>query len=772
MKKRAYLFMAIAALSVAGASGASDSYNVYTPGGLITVTPLKGNAFQVTRRAPGDKAPAPVSETTRMRNWSDGDRVVFQGIGATLSVGKRTGEVFLVNAAGDTLLSEKSPLKFNTPKGTAFYGAGERGKSLRLGNDTLVQWNRPNYGYGEGDPRISQMGITMPYLLADTGYGILFNDDSRSTIAFTGDGFNYDTSNPGTISYTIVYGKDMPGTTANFTKVAGRQDLPPFWSLGYITSKYGYHTDKEALGAVDSLKRRGYPVDGLIFDLYWYGKETDMGRLEWNPEQFPDPRRMLDSLNNMGVKTVLIHQPYINKKGALDNYNLLNDARMLTYDSAGNTVDVPLWVGESGMFDISNPPTREWLWNRLSTITGDGVYGWWGDLGEPEQHPLDIVHANGLTANDYHNRYGNDWSRMVYEGLRRDFPERRPFVMMRGGTTGLQKYSVFPWTGDVARSWQGLQPQIKLLLNSGLSGLGYMGSDIGGFAVDKNHPYDPELYVRWMQMGVFNPILRTHAQDKPEPYHYPAQQKILLNLVKMRYQWLPYNYTLAYENASAGQPLARPINYYGGSERYSNVSDEYLWGREVLVAPVMNPGVRTRKVVFPDMGKSGKDAPVWINWFNPSRSYRGGTEANVPVTLDRFPLFVKAGSFIPLYTRPMKNTGDYDPQYLTVKYYASDKPSEYTLFDDDRESPTTLQERKYQLTTFSNTGRREIVISSDGEYLGMPAERHITLEIVGITRPAQVTINGKRATGVSYNATTRTATLNLLYDYKPLNIKY
>lgn len=131
---------------------------------------------------------------------------------------------------------------------------------------------------------------------------------------------------------------------------------------------------------------------------------------------------MLDSLNAMGVNTILISQPYVNKNGAIDNYNLLSSKGMLARDSEGNTHDVSTWVGDAGMLDISNPDTREWLWNRLKPLTAEGLAGWWGDLGEPEVHPLTIMHANGQTASQYHNVYGNEWSRLIYEGMRKDFP--------------------------------------------------------------------------------------------------------------------------------------------------------------------------------------------------------------------------------------------------------------------------------------------------------------------------------------------------------------
>lgn len=759
----------------AAVTATAMAQTVYVPTGrgTVAVTALEGNSFRVSRPEAGTTEATPVN-AVRPRGWNDARTWAFNGDGYTLYVDRASGAVNFVTAAGDTLLSEQEPMRFRTRKGTGFYGAGERGHSLRLTADTLLQWNKPNYGYGEGDKRISRMGITMPWLLSDAGYGLLFNDASESMITFPRtDAVAYDTENERPVSYTFVGGGSMPGVTENFTRVAGRQDLPPFWALGYITSKYGYHTEQEALGAIDSLKRAGYPVDGIIFDLYWYGKETDMGRLEWNKTQFPDHKRMLDSLNNMGVHTILIHQPYINKIGAIDNYNTLDAAGLLTHDSAGNTKDVHTWVGDAGMFDISNANTREWLWNRLKGLTAEGLAGWWGDLGEPEVHPLEIVHANGLKAKDYHNVYGNDWSKMIYEGLRKDFPEMRPFLLMRGGTTGLQQYSVFPWTGDVARSWSGLQPQVKLMLNSGLSGLGYMSSDIGGFAVDAKKPYDPELYVRWMQLGVFNPVLRTHAQGQPEPYHYPQQSKLLRELIDMRYQWLPYNYTLAYENASEGQPLARPVNYYGGksaSEKFGNVADEYLWGPEVLVAPVMNPGVKSRKVLFPDLSAQGEPATVWIDWFNTARKYKGGTEMTVPVTMREFPLFVKVGAFIPQYMRKMNNVGEYDPKYLTVKYFAGAK-GEYTLFDDDRKDPESLDHHQYALTHFTADGKGEIRIETTGDYTGKSAKRELTMEIVGVARPKAVTVNGK-AVKHSYTTTGRTVTFTFECPDSQVTIKY
>lgn len=744
--------VAITSTPYAPVSYSGETYTVLTKGANVAITPLNNNIFRVTTipasvrnfRLPESQSAILKQQPMEVASFITPEEFSLVSPTTIVKVNRVTGKVVFTNAMGDTLLTEaegvnnagkiKTVTHFASAKEN-FYGAGERGHSLRLNGDSLVMYNRQNYGYTAGDPRISQMGITVPYFASDKGYGVLYDDYNASSLSL-GDTIIYTSDTPKPLSYYFINGEgSLGGVTSNYTLLTGRQNLPPLWSLGYITSKYGYHTEQEALGAIDSLKRAGYPVDGIVFDLYWYGVETDMGRLEWDKKQFPNHRQMLDSLNAMGVNTILISQPYINKIGAIDNYNTLDAGGMLTRDAKGKSHDVTTWVGEAGMFDISNPDTREWLWNRLKPLTAEGLAGWWGDLGEPEVHPLTIEHANGESASQYHNVYGNEWSRLIYEGLRKDFPDMRPILLMRGGTAGLQRYSVFPWTTDVSRSWGGLQPQINLMLNSGLSGLGYMSSDIGGFAVDPAHPYDPELYVRWLEMGTFSPVLRTHAQFKPEPYHYPAQHEIIRKFIKMRYEWLPYNYTLAYENANYGWPLARPLNFYGNEDngKYDNVQDEYLWGSEVLVAPVMTAGARSRKVLFP--------AGEWIDWNKPSLKYKGGTTATVSAPLGTLPLFVKAGSFIPQYIKPINNVTEYDPSELTVKYFPSPEASSYTLFEDDRKDPESLKKGNYALITFSairNGNSLDIHVAVNGTYPGMPEKRKITFEIPGIKRPANV----------------------------------
>ena len=632
-------------------------------------------------------------------------------------------------------------IRINPSSPCSYYGGGERGYTLNLAGDTLINYNRQNYAYTEGDPRLRQMGITMPYVVSSAGFAIFFDDFCASRLALSNNEIAYTTESNSDIDYYILFG-DMEHLVADFTRLVGRQEIAPFWSLGYITSRYGYHDRKETEAVVDSIKAMDLPLDGMVFDLYWYGREPDMGRLVWDDQQWPNHREMLSKLKKRGVNVVIISQPYVLRNGrAIDNYRQLAPKGLLCHNAeADSTQEVTIWVGHGGMFDVSNPQTQLWLRNRYKTLTDEGVTGWWGDLGEPEVHPETIVHSNGLTARQYHNLYGNDWSQIIYDLFRDEYPNRRLMTMMRAGTAGLQRFSVFPWSTDVSRSWGGLQPQVKLMVNSGLSGLGYMSHDVGGFAVDPANPRDDELYVRWLQLGVFSPILRTHAQYLAEPYNYTDHKNIIRNLILERYRWLPYNYTLAYENAAKGLPMVRPLGFYDKDiTRFDNISDQYLWGHDVMVAPVLSQGAKSRSITFPE----GK----WIDYYNANdKPYAGGTTINYSVYIDDTPVFVRAGAFIPLAEYEMDNVADYDPSRLVVKYFPAETRSEYTLFEDDRTTPRTTDNGNFRLVRFEGNDTpisTTIKISASGTYKGASAKKTIKFKIPTYNQPQAIKVNGK-----------------------------
>lgn len=782
-------FKAILALLLPGMVSAAASAAQVAPatltqtggGTTVVVTALSPNIVRV------DHVDKLLNEAPRMESLTDGD-IAFSGkaaggntltttAGIIVSVNSKTGAVTIDGGTPESIvvdngLRRNGTISLATTAEGSFYGAGERGHKLNLRGDTLVQYNRQNYGYTGSDPRISQMGVTMPLFLSDAGFAIVFDDFSASKMIL-GNPIKYISESRKPVSYYYVGGAaNLAELTQQLTLLTGRQPIAPLWALGYITSKYGYHTQAETEGVIDTLKRAGYPVDGIVLDLYWYGKEQDMGRLDWEPSQWPNPAKMLAGLKKKGVRLIPISQPYVLRNGkGLDNYNMLSTNGMLVRDSLGkDPQEVTIWVGEGGMLDVSNPDTRAWLAKRYKELTDMGVTGWWGDLGEPEVHPETAIHANGLTAREYHNKYGNDWSEIIYDMFRENYPDTRLMTMMRAGTTGLQKYSVYPWSTDVSRSWGGLEPQVRIMLNSGLSGLGYMSHDVGGFAIDPEHPYDPELYVRWLQLGLFSPVLRTHAQATAEPYNYPEQQDIIKNLIKDRYRWLPYNYTLAYENATKGWPAVRPLNFHGGAA-YDSISDEFLWGRDVLVAPVMTAETTERTITFPE-------GSTWMDFSNPNRRYQGGETITYPAPLDVLPLFVRAGAFIPMADYPMQNTDDYRSDQFTVHYYPEfGSKSTYSLYDDNHVSATAIEKGNYRLINFEGSmaedkGDTKVRISTTGTYPGAPTKIRMRVIVHGVPS-GTLTAGYEGAKGnITINKNDGSATFDFTLDpSKPVELK-
>ncbi|MBQ6079766.1 MAG: hypothetical protein IJK93_05735 [Muribaculaceae bacterium] len=768
----AVAMMALAAM----AQPTSLTFNDAKRGQTITVTAV-GNDIVRVDVVPdgwnGDRLPSLALDQTVMavkpkvtiNDWDDIGMLRTEN-GVQVLCDKNVGSVTVScgNTFYTTDLCERgqSTVRLLHQGKESFYGAGERGYSFNLSGDTLINYNAQNYGYQMGEARTKQMGITMPFVISSKGYGIFFDDFCKSSLYLGEEGIEYTSTSPQPLSYYVISGNGkVENVVRNFTWLVGRQELPPLWTLGYITSKYGYHDQRESEGVVDTLKREGYPLDGIVFDLYWYGKEEDMGRLQWDKEQWPDHRKMLRDFKEKGVNVVTISQPYVLTNGrAIDNYKLLDPQGLFCKtDGTDTTHTVTIWVGQGGMFDVSNPATRLWLRNRYKQLTEEGVTGWWGDLGEPEKHPLEIRHWNGLTAEQYHNVYGNDWSRIIYDLFKEDYPDRRPMVMMRAGTAGLQRYSVFPWSTDVSRSWGGYQPQVTIMLNAGLSGLGYMSHDVGGFAVDPANKRDGELYIRWLQLGLFSPMLRTHSTYQAEPYNYKEFGDLTLRLIKSRYTWLPYNYTLAYENARNGMPLVRPIGFYENDHniaRYDGIWDQYLWGRDVMVAPVMQQGAVSRDITFPE--------GTWVDMNNPARRYEGHTTVNYAAPIEVLPLFARAGAFIPQANYEMDNVGDYNPDRLDIVYYWSDQPSTFALFDDDLHSTGTLANEKHRLIHFIATPQGKtcyITIQGKGSFEGAAAGKEYRLIVPATPNPGKVKINGKKSKGVTYDKRTATLTIPL-----------
>ncbi|MBR7801108.1 glycoside hydrolase family 31 protein [Undibacterium fentianense] len=586
-------------------------------------------------------------------------------------------------------------LSFNLDSQEMLYGAGARALGMNRRGHRLPLYNKAHYGYEE---QSSQMNFGIPLVYSSKLYGIHFDNAAIGTLDLDSSKANtltYETIG-GRKTYQVIAGNDWQSLVGHYTQLTGRQPLPPRWALGHFASRFGYHSETEARQLIAQYRHEQVPVDAIIFDLYWFGKEIKgtMGNLAFDPDQFQNPKAMIADFNQQGVKTVLITEPFI-----LTTSKRWQEAvreEVLATDHAGKPYTYDFYFGNTGLIDIFKPKARTWFWQIYKDLASLGVAGVWGDLGEPEVHPSALRHADGqLGADQVHNIYGHEWAKLVAQGYQKDLPNQRPFILMRAGYSGSQRFGLIPWSGDVNRTWGGLRSQPEIALQMGLQGMAYMHSDLGGFA---GANLDDELYVRWLQYGVFQPIFRPHAQEEvPSEVVYRADRakSLAKAAVTLRYRLLPYNYTLAFENQEQGLPLMRPLFFEDSSNpKFLAHSASYLWGQDFLVQPVTNPGQKQADVLFP--------AGRWIDFYS-GRIYDGGRSHSVDVQEDHIPVFVRAGALIPM-AAPMQSTQFYQEQQLELHYYhdASVVSSRGKMYEDDGVTPQAFSQGLYRLHQFES----------------------------------------------------------------------
>jgi oligosaccharide 4-alpha-D-glucosyltransferase len=614
-----------------------------------------------------------------------------------LSVSFISNNITLSKAYGYTRLGDSSTIAFQSDGKEAFYGGGSKAIDINKRGQILENYNQAHFDYHYGQKDIN---IAIPFLVSDRKYGIYFDNATLSSMDVgktDADVLGYGASS-GLVSFFFIGGQNIDGVLFNYTHLTGRQPLPPRWAMGYISSRYGYKSEREIQNVVDRTQKAGIPLDGVVFDLFWYKADTLMGNFKWNVDSFPDPHRMLKTLLDKGIKTVVISEPYITLRS--ENYAYAQAHHLLTPDFTDLQqphIFKDFWASPAALVDIFKPEAQQWYWGFYKAKIDEGVSGWWFDLLEPESSTDSLRFSIGKES-AVHNLFPLIWEKNAFEGYRKDFPERRVFMLPRSGYAGMQRYSVFPWSGDIDRSFEGFKAQIPVMLNMGLSGVGYTHSDAGGFTGKGEARKYPELYSRWLEFAAFTPVMRTHADAtnySPEPIFWDdTTRERVTRYIKLRYRLLPYNYTLAYKNTTTGRPLMLPVNYFeAGNQRLNNINDEYLWGSQILVAPVIVKGQIVKKVLFP----KGE----WIG-FNDNRSYIDSAEVAAPI--DSLPLFVKAGSIIPMIAQ-ITNTAQYNGEELILKYYmggqAATERSEW--FYDNGTDPNSLQNGRYDLVTFTTS---------------------------------------------------------------------
>lgn len=594
----------------------------------------------------------------------------------------------------DNIVSDSTEvIQFNITSNEVLYGGGARVLGMNRRGNKLALYNRAHYGY---ETKAELMNFCIPLAISSNQYAIHFDNAAIGYLDLDSQKNNtleYETIS-GRKTYQVIIGNSWENLNTNYAKLTGFQPLPAIWTLGNFASRFGYKSQFETEKTIQKFRNEKIPLDAIILDLYWFGKtiQGTMGNLEIDRDSFPDFEKMVQNNLNSKVKTITITEPFIlttSKK-----WNEAKNENILATKADGTPATWDFYFGNTALIDVFKPKGQTWFWNIYKDLANKGISGVWGDLGEPEVFPSFANTAAGK-ADEVHNIYGHQWAKTVFEGYKKDFPTQRPFILMRAGYSGSQRYGIIPWSGDVNRTWGGLSGQTEIALQMGMQGLGYMHSDLGGFA---GNLLDDELYIRWLQYGVFNPIFRPHAQDDlaAEPvFRSDFAKNLAKKAIELRYQLLPYNYNLAYENASKGLPLMRPVFYYDTNAKFNTTNENYYWGKDFLVSPIINKSQKTKTINFTEN----------CNWFDfyTNKKYKGNTSSEIAITDQNIPTFVRGGAFIPT-TKIIQSTAGYNTNELIIQYFYDKevKQSSNEFYFDDGTTANNIENKNFEKVIFTS----------------------------------------------------------------------
>ncbi|MFP4631346.1 MAG: glycoside hydrolase family 31 protein [Candidatus Acetothermia bacterium] len=577
------------------------------------------------------------------------------------------------------------------------YGLGEKSGYLEKSGRDYEMWNRdPNgfYTHNE-DPLYS----SIPFYIVRTDesfLGVYLHQSERSKFRVkNGDlpnGVGIAVSAPRASLYLIA-AKGIKKVVEAYTRLTGKPFFPPKWSLGYHHSKYGVPQNREeALELAEKFRRKEFPCDVLYFDIQHMEGNKDF---TWDRERFPEPESMIEELHEMNYHVVNIVDPGIKEEEGYEVYDSGHDEEVFVKDEEGDEFSGSVWPGFCVFPDFIREEVRDWWAGQNEKLLTEGVDGIWNDMNEPavffgkkqlrdvansvEEEVQDGGHLDyefkfdlrnmSESATDsmvhlddsgeevphwkVHNLYAHYEALATGQAFRAKRSGKRPFILTRAGFAGMQKYAA-KWTGDNSSTWEHMRMSIYMALNLGLSGVPFVGPDIGGFSGD----VEAELLTRWIQLGSVFPFYRNHSglgTVSQEPWSFGEKyEKINRKYVDLRYRLLPFLYTEFYRSSKTGLPILRPLfmEFPDDEETYS-VSDQFMVGESVLVAPVVERNADKRLVYLP-YGEEGEELS-WKDWWSGEHLYSGYHLVGAP--LDVLPIYIREGCGVP-FTETIQHTAD------------------------------------------------------------------------------------------------------------------
>jgi alpha-D-xyloside xylohydrolase len=614
----------------------------------------------------------------------------------------------------------------------AFYGLGQHQAGV---------WN---YRGEAIDISQDNTNISIPLLLSSNGYGIFWNNGSRSRFnnRFV-HAFYMSSEVADAVDYFFIYGPDFDKIVAAYRELTGAAPLFGKWAYGYWQCKNRYDSQQEILDIAHKYRALHIPLDNIVQDWFWW---NTMGEPVFN-KNYPDPKGMIDDLHQNNVHLMISVWPFFRPGSPV--YNDMDQRGFFVDKTKVQSFHPP---GQA-LYDAFNPEARQYYWKLMdNALFKIGADAWWLDTTEPETEgrETNILVTNKVALGNgarYVNEYPTATTGAVYEGQRNESDKKRVFILSRSGYAGVQRNAAALWSGDVDPNWETFRRQIPAGLNLSVSGVPYWTTDIGGFVVA--NPDDPsyrELYIRWFQFGAFCPIFRAHgtrSTNQNEIWSYgPEAQKILTAYDRLRYRLMPYIYSVAWKVTSEGYTMMRPLVMdFRADVQAQNIGNEYSFGPAILVAPVTEQGAAEKRLYLP----KAKWHDFWTG-----EAVDGGRFINANAPIETLPLFVRAGSILPLGPDvEFAAAKAADPIELRI-YRGAD--GDFTLYEDEGDS-YAYEKGAHATIPFHWDESKQILSIGDrqGEFPGMPASRTFHVVFVGKNHGTGGDLTGKADRTVTYS---------------------